>query len=468
MSHFQLDDTIGALASAPSAAGRGIVRVGGPEVVQMMDPIFVPADASCWKSARFAAAHFGELHLTALRMPVPVLVYAWPTRHSYTGQPIVEIHAPGSPPILETILSDLFAAGVRPAVAGEFTLRAFLNGRIDLVQAEAVLGVVDALDTRRLTTALRQLAGGISESIVQLRSGLLDLLADLEAGLDFVEEDIQFVSRGELSRRLADAEREVGRLLLHSQSRTQSTGRARVVLAGLPNAGKSTLFNALAGRNAALVAATSGTTRDYLRATLVWSGITIELVDTAGWESAGIDQAIEQPTQELGISRAAQSLRESQWDEADLVVWCSACDQTAAARIREETILERLHRDGRRLLLLHTKADLKPAGITAGLAVSAVDRSRITEMVEECVGKLAGSAGEESDMIGTTAARCRESLFHCHESLSRARVAVDSLLGDELLVVEIREAVDHLGRILGAVYTDDILDRIFSRFCIGK
>jgi tRNA modification GTPase len=468
MSHFQLDDTIGALASAPGGAGRGIVRVGGPDVLQIMAPIFVPADASRWKSARFAAAQFGELHLTALRTPVPVLVYAWPTRHSYTGQPIVEIHASGSPPILEAILAHLFAAGVRPALAGEFTLRAFLNGRIDLVQAEAVLGVIDALDTRRLTTALRQLAGGISELIVQLRSGLLDLLADLEAGLDFVEEDIQFVSRGELSRRLAAAEREVAHVLLHSESRTQSTGCARVVLAGLPNAGKSTLFNALAGRNAALVSATSGTTRDYLRATLEWSGITIELVDTAGWESAGIDHATEQPTREPSIFQAAQLLRESQCEEADLVVWCSACDQTAAVRFKEETILERLHGDGRRLLLLHTKADLKPAGITGGLAVSAIDRAGITELVEVCVGKLAGSAGQESDMIGTTAARCRESLIHCRESLSRARVAVDSLLGDELLVVEIREAVDHLGRILGAIYTDDILDRVFRRFCIGK
>jgi len=468
MSQFHLDDTIGALASAPGAAGRGIVRLGGPEVVQMMAPVFVPADASCWKPARFAAAHFGELHLTSLRMPVPVLVYAWPTRRSYTGQPIVEIHAPGSPPILEAILADFFAAGVRPAVAGEFTLRAFLNGRIDLVQAEAVLAVIDALDTRLLTTALRQLAGGISELIVQLRSGLLDLLADLEAGLDFVEEDIQFVSRGELSRRLAAAEREVGRLLLHSESRTQSTGRARIVLAGLPNAGKSTLFNALAARNAALVSATSGTTRDYLSATLVWSGITVELVDTAGWEPAGIDNAIEQPTREPSILQAAQLLREGQWEEADLVVWCSACDQTAAARFGEESILDRLHGDGRRLLRVHTKADLNPADTTAGLAVSAIDRSGITELVEECVGKLAGSLGAESHMIGTTAARCGESLIHCRESLSRARVTVDGMFGDELLVVEIREAVDHLGRILGAVYTDDILDRIFSRFCIGK
>src|SRR5262249_25426555 len=160
----------------------------------------------------------------------------------------------------------------------------------------------------------------------------------------------QFVSRSELSRRLATAEEDVARLLLHSDSRTQSTGRARVVLAGLPNAGKSTLFNALAGRDAALVSAEAGTTRDYLHATLVGSGIAVELVDTAGWESAGFDVASELPPQEGSIPQAAQWLRESQWEEADLIVWCTPCDQTPAARLREREILDKLKRDGRRVL----------------------------------------------------------------------------------------------------------------------
>ncbi len=468
MSHFQLHDTIGALASAPGAAGRGIVRASGSDAITFVNRMFVPRDASRWNTARFATAHMGTLRLTQLREPLAVLVYAWPSRQSYTGQPIVEIHAPGSPPVLEAILGDLFASGVRPAGAGEFTLRAFLNGRIDLVQAEAVLGVIDALDPQRLITALRQLAGGISECIARLRSGLLDLVADLEAGLDFVEEDIQFVSGSEIGGRLIAAEQEVTQLLFHSDSRTQSTGRARVVLAGLPNAGKSTLFNALAGRNAALVSETSGTTRDYLRAPLDWSGMTVELVDTAGWESEGIDNPVDRRARGKSISQAAQTLRKNQWDEADLVVWCSAGDQTAALQSQEHTILARLHGDGARILTIRTKADLKHAAGAIRLAVSAIDGSGIAKLIEECVRELTGPGSRESDMIGTTAARCRESLVHCRESLSRARVALENSVGEELLVVEIREAVDHLGRILGAVYTDDILDRIFSRFCIGK
>jgi tRNA modification GTPase len=430
--------------------------------------VFSPADASRWKSARLAAAHVGSVRVAVVGHAIPAIVFAWPTRHSYTGQPVVEIHAPGSAPILEAVLADLFAAGVRPASAGEFTLRAFLNGQIDLVQAEAVLGVIDALDARRLTAALRQLAGGISDGIAQLRGGLLDLLADLEAGLDFVEEDIQFVSRNETSHRLATVGEEVDRLLRHSELRTQSTGRVRIVLAGLPNAGKSTLFNALAGRNAALVSDASGTTRDYLCATLVWSSLAIELVDTAGWESATIDHESERAEPVSNISQAAQALRESQWDGADLVLWCSASDQTAAARFCELSVLEQLRGDSRPMLLIRTKADLDLAGNSTELKVSAVDGFGITELVAECVARLARSAGGDNDMIGTTAARCRESLIHCRDSLLRANAALGDGAGDELLAVEIREAVDHLGRILGAVYTDDILDRIFSRFCIGK
>jgi tRNA modification GTPase len=467
MSHFQLNDTIGAPASAPGAAGRGIVRASGPDAITFVNRIFVPKDASRWNVARFATAHLGTLRLTQLRAPLAVLVYAWPSRQSYTGQPVVEIHAPGAPPVLEAILGDLFASGVRPAEAGEFTLRAFLNGRIDLVQAEAVLGVIDALDSQRLITALRQLAGGISQCIARLRSGLLDLIADLEAGLDFVEEDIQFVSRREIGSRVAAAEQEVTRLLLHSDSRTRSTGRARIVLAGLPNAGKSTLFNALAGQNAALVSETSGTTRDYLRAPLEWSGMSIELFDTAGWESEGVDDPVSRRAPG-SISQAAQALREDQWDEADLVVWCSASDQTAVAQDEEQTILARLHSDGSQILIIRTKSDLKPVPGATGLEVSAIDGSGIAKLIEKCVRELTGYGSRESNMIGTTAARCRESLVHCRESLSRARIALEDSVGEELLVVELREAVDHLGRILGAVYTDDILDRIFSRFCIGK
>jgi tRNA modification GTPase len=468
---LQLDDTIGALASAAGPAGCGIIRVSGPATVASVGGFFEPTDEGRWKSARVAAAHRGLLRLAAVSAPLPVCVYLWPTGRSYTGQPVAEIHAPGSPPLLEAILADLFERGVRPAAAGEFTLRAFLSGRIDLVQAEAVLGVIDAADADHLKSALRQLAGGVSARIGRLRDGLIDLLADLEAGLDFVDEDIQFVSRDETCRRIAAAEDELDDLLAQCDSRMQSTGKVRVVLAGLPNAGKSTLFNALLGRDAALVSRTAGTTRDYLSGTTDWHGLAVELIDTAGWQR---HQESERPAEALkdlpskGISQAAQDLGQNQWQQADLVVWCSACDLELSERQREAELLAALHRDGRPLVFVHTKSDLTASSRDVGLAVSAISRQGLAELTTECVRMLSGPSGRSSDLIGTTAARCRESLAHSRESMSRARLAAEGSTGDELLAVEIREVLDHLGRILGTVYTDDILDRIFSRFCIGK
>jgi len=468
MMHFRLDDTIGALASAAGAAGRGIIRLSGPAAVTLVESVFEPADGEQRNSVRTASARAGMLRLEGLRAPAPVLIYAWPNRRSYTGQPVVEIHAPGSPPLLEAILANLFERGIRPAGAGEFTLRAFLAGRIDLLQAEAVLGVIDAADVSNLTTALRQLAGGISEPIANLRNGLMNLLADLEAGLDFVEEDIQFVSRDEVARRISAANFEVDRLLAQCESRMQSAGRARIVLAGLPNAGKSTLFNALVGREAALVSRTAGTTRDYLRGEFDWRGLAVELSDTAGWEGEQGQDASDFATTLDEVSEAAQAVAEKQWEQADLIIWCSACDLEPSERPAEATIVDRLRSRGRSLIVVYTKSDLESACRPTGLVISAISGTGLAELAAECARTLAGERFGTSAIIGTTAARCRECLSHSRQSLTRASLAAESRMGDELLALEIRDAVDDLGRILGAVYTDDILDRIFSRFCIGK
>jgi tRNA modification GTPase len=455
---FRLDDTIGALASAPGPAGRSIIRISGPDVLPSVERFFEPLDEPRWRSVRVAAAFEGFVTPAALRGRVPVVIYRWPCGHSYTGQSLVEIHAPGSPPLLEAVLASLFENGIRAAGPGEFTARAFLSGRIDLVQAEAVLAVIDANDHQHLQIALRQLAGGISKGLVRVRRELVELLADLEAGLDFVDEDIEFVGRHDVCRRLAAAEAEIGELLIQCQSRGQSTGRRRIVLAGLPNAGKSTLFNALLRCEAALVSDAAGTTRDYLRGEADWLGQAVELLDTPGWQA-----------ERDAIMQEAHLLGQSQSEAAELIVWCSACDQTSADRDRESRALAELRRDDLPLVFVRTKADLfEQSTATDGLLVSAFSGNGLADLVTQCVAALSGRQARANDLVGATAARCHESLFHSRESLARARSCVETRSGDELIALEIRDALEHLGRIVGTVYTDDILDRIFSRFCIGK
>ena len=209
---------------------------------------------------------------------------------SYTGQPVAEIHTVGSPPLLQLLLRSLCAAGTRLAGPGEFTLRAFLAGRIDLTQAEAVLGVIEAADRPTLNVALGQLAGGLARPLHGLRDRLLDLLAHVEAGFDFADEDLPFITQVELDRRLAEAERHVAGLVQQMASRGQPAHAVKVVLVGRPNTGKSSLWNRLAGHRAALVSDLPGTTRDYLIAELDLAGVKCQLIDTAGVRGEGREE----------------------------------------------------------------------------------------------------------------------------------------------------------------------------------
>ena len=455
---INLDDTIAALASAAGSAARGIIRVSGSGVQPALNEIFTSDDNSRWNTATRAQRHVGVLRLRDFRTPLQAAVYLWPNARSYTGQPSAELHLPGSPPLLEAALGELYAHGARPAHPGEFTMRAFLAGRIDLVQAEAVLGVIDADDQPRLKTALSQLAGGVSGRIDAVRSDLLNLLADLEAGLDFVEDDIEFVSRSDLLTRIESARDTMALLLAQASSRMLSTGRRRVVIAGLPNAGKSTLFNALLGRSAALVSDSRGTTRDYLSADCDWNGTAINLIDTAGWEKANDE-----------LTAEAQQRRTMQLEQAELVLWCTPADlkdveQTDAHRSRQEVSDTRCP-----LLDVRTKIDLTdPQGAENEIAVSAARGTGLTNLIASASAELSRDRAEGQELVGTTAARCRESLENTIRTLDRAHVAAANAEGEEIIAIDLHESLEHLGRILGTVYTDDILDRIFSRFCIGK
>ena len=442
----RLDETIAALASAGGPAGRGIIRISGPAAPAIAAELCRVAELSNRRPTRTETA----LHVPALTHPLPADLYLWPTGRSFTGQPLAELHTIGAPPLLEAVLAELFARGVRPAQPGEFTLRAFLAGRIDLTQAEAVLGVIDASSEAELQTALDQMAGGLSTRILQLRGELLDLLADLEAGLDFSEEDIQFVSQMSLLGRLGLVRDSVDDFLGRAEHRMRTTHKPRVVLAGPPNAGKSTLFNLLALADRALVSPEAGTTRDYLIASVDLGGLPIDLVDTAGRDSAS-----------AGLELQAQELGSSQIDRADLVIWCRGADQN------DQPPPAGLEAD--QFLRVVTKGDLAQGEISSDeTLVSAHTKSGISELSRVIAARLGVFDTAELRFVGSTAARCRDSLDRARRALDRAVSIARKEVDQELLAIEIRESLEELGTIAGVVYTDDLLDRIFSKFCIGK
>lgn len=450
-----LDDTIAAVASAPGAGVRAILRVSGPESRRIVGGCVSWNDPRAWETARLPRRHLGQVQLPGWRAALRVEVLLWPTGRSYTGQPLVEIHLPGSPPLVDALLTLLYARGAQPAQAGEFTLRAFLAGRVDLVQAEAVLGVIDASDDHQLRVALEQLAGGLSGRIAQLREDLLLHLADLEAGLDFVEEDIEFVSRPELERRLTQAVAELSRLEAQAAGRLESRPQPVVVLAGLPNAGKSTLYNALLERETAIVSARPGTTRDVLNSRLDCDGLQVIISDTAGWDDS-----------EDALDAAAGRQREEQLRRADLILWCTASNLSPDDRLQDEFLRSQLP-PGVDVLPVRTKSDLA-AGECAEVTVSARQGRGLVELKQRLAARLESAALHRGELVASTAARCQESLSRARSALAGALEAARAGAGDELIAAELRLGLDQLGLICGAVYTDDILDRIFSRFCIGK
>lgn len=503
---LDLDDTIVAIASPPGGAARGIVRASGPQMLDAVAPLFSADEPRALENIRVPTAIAGCLRLPSVPAPLPGTLYLWPSSRSYTRQPTAEWHTIGSPPLLQAIVDALCATGARPARPGEFTLRAFLAGRLDLTQAEAVLGVIDAQEQRQLTAALAQLAGGLATPLTRLRNELLDLLAHLEAGLDFVDEDIEFISADELNRRLQEAHEEVARLAEQMESRGEARDGVRAVLIGAANVGKTSLYNALAGQTA-LVSPQAGTTRDYLCTRLDLNGIVCELVDTAGVADEGMRgrggegatvalaftagpnadegatgrggegatcirveaRRVSEAGCDAAINRAAQLAASDERDRADIEILC--LDATRSLNGWEQAALRDSSRP--RIVVL-TKVDqcLACHRIDAA-SLDAIETSSVTgaglDKLRERLRAAASLLGPDGALaVAGTAARCRDSLRQAATALAHAQELAAARQGEELVAAELRLALDALGQVVGAVYTDDVLDRIFSRFCIGK
>lgn len=454
--HYDVNDTIAAIASPLGGGGaRGIVRLCGPATIRVVASLL--ADLDSLTSPLTDRACISERILLGEDVIVPCDLFVWPDERSYTRQPAAEIHTVGSPPVLDLILDEACRRGCRLAGPGEFTMRAFLAGRLDLAQAEAVLGIIEAEDSGSLNSALAQLAGGLSGPLESLRGTLLDVLADLEAGLDFADEDIRFIAKDELNARLSECLTQLTNVDQMLAQRSTSNELPKVVLCGMPNVGKSSLFNALHGKQAALVAPAAGTTRDYLSTTLALKDGLCRLVDTAGLDFAGASRS---PASE------AQSHTKDQIESAKLLVFC--LDSTRSISREEYEWIGQIRRHP--TLLAVTKTD-RPASFSppeTAILTSSITGAGLTELLGRINDVLLNVEPADGGYVPATVVRCADSLRRAKELLAGAIGLVETDAGDELVAAELRTTLDALGEVVGAVYTDDVLDRVFSRFCIGK
>jgi len=457
-----LDDTVVAIATAPGRGGIGVVRISGPRAREIAYPML-----RLKHDLEPGRAVFGELiepvpidANTGNRKPeagsptrideVVVTYFAGP--RSYTTDDIIEIAAHGSPVVLRHIVELCVEAGARLAEPGEFTMRAFLNGRIDLTQAEAVRDLIDSQTLYQAKIAAQQLEGALSRRLQPVKQKLIELIAVLEAGIDFAEDDVSVLPDATILERIAA-------VLEPLQQLAASFAYGKIVHQGLtlaivgrPNVGKSSLFNRLVERERAIVTATPGTTRDLVSETVALGGIPIQLVDTAGIRHA-LDEA-----ESIGIRKSMEALA-----DADLVLVV-----LDASRPDEDTELLR-HAEGRPAIVVGNKCDL---GIAVRypplLYASALTGEGITELRAEILRHIGGETGAQAETGFLTNVRHQSLVQESIAALNAASIAVDAEVPHEMLLLDLYSALQPLDAITGATTTDDILNLIFSKFCIGK
>jgi tRNA modification GTPase len=452
-------DTIAAISTPPGEAGIGIVRLSGPEAQTIARRLFRPRRSRpYWQSHRLYLGHIldsrgevlDEVLLTLMRAP-----------HTYTREDVVEIHCHSGFAVLRAILGEVLAQGARLARPGEFTLRAFLSGRLDLSQAEAVLEVIKARTQASLRVATAHLVGGLGQRLGGISAALLGVLVRLEAALDFPEEAAELAPAA-IEEALAGPQEELEHLLAtYKQGRLLREG-VKVVLAGRPNVGKSSLLNRLLDADRAIVTDIPGTTRDVIEETVTLGGLALVLSDTAGLRQA------RDLVEELGVARSRERLA-----QADLILYL--VDGSAPFSPEDTQVLGELA--GRPVLIVLNKIDLPQKiqleDISRNFSHRVVVLSALTgqglENLEQAVLDLVLEGGVRTDGEIVTQARHAELLVRAGEALARCRALLDQAEPAwELVALEVKEALLALGEITGEEVGDAVLDHIFSEFCIGK
>jgi len=447
--HAATTDTIAAIATAPGAAGVGVVRVSGPAVPAI-------AGALLGRTPLPRHAHFATFHDADGALIDRGLLLHFPAPRSYTGEHVLELQGHGSMVLLDALLRRVCALGARLARPGEFTERAFLNGKLDLTQAEAVADLIAARSQAAARAALQSMEGAFSRRVQDLLQHLIALRMHVEAAIDFPEEEIDFLADPVIAEKLRALREEHAELLHETERGVRLNDGLRVVIVGRPNAGKSSLLNALAGRDRAIVTPIAGTTRDVLRETVQLDGIALELADTAGLRETDDEverEGVRRAHGELAAADVALLVTEQAHNAKDLVLLDAL--PPAVTRI---VVVNKIDRDGQSPSNEGTDdADMLWLSARTGAGVDAL---------REVLKRLAGQGGGE----GAFSARRRhvDALRRVEHHLIQADHALGILRAGELAAEELRQAQHALGEITGTYTSDDLLGAIFGSFCIGK
>jgi tRNA modification GTPase len=463
MFSMHLDDTIVAIATPPGRGGIGVVRLSGAEAHAIARPMLRLAHGHDFEHGR---AHFAELIEPATGERIDeVVVTFFAKPHSYTTDDVVEISCHGSPVVLRHVVQMAMARGARLAEPGEFTMRAFLNGRIDLTQAEAVRDLIESQTLYQAQVAARQLEGALSKRLQPTKQKLMELIAIIEAGVDFAEDDVAVIPDAQiLSRITAIREPLEGLLASFAFGKVVHEGLTLAIV-GRPNVGKSSLFNRLVERERAIVTATPGTTRDLVSETVAIGGIPVRLVDTAGIRPA-LDEA-----ESIGVRKSMEALADADMVLVVLDASHPAGDEEARARDAELVALAAQ----RLAVVAQNKIDIanNPAPLPAALTLPAVQTSAITgqgiaELRTEILRLLGGDSGAQQESGLLTNVRQQKLVADAIAALDKAAGAVPVKIPHEMVLLDLYGALRPVDDITGATTADDILSLIFNSFCIGK